>query len=71
MKNEFEKLGKDIKDSVKEGMHRGEAESERAKRATVGDVMTPGEKAESVAHEVSEDVKAGTDRVKRDLRDAT
>lgn len=69
--NEFEKLGKDIKDSVKEGMHRGEADSEREKRATFGDVMTPGEKTESVVNEVSEDAKAGVDRMKRKVRDAT
>ncbi len=68
MKNEVEKLGKNVKDTVTETLHRGEAESEREKRAEFGDVMTPGEKAGSVTHEVSEDVKANVDRMKRDVR---
>lgn len=71
MGNEFEKIGKNVKDTIKEGVHRGEADVEREKRAEFGDVMTPGEKAESVVHEVSEDAKAGVDRMKRDVRNAT
>jgi gas vesicle protein len=66
--SEVKKIGKNIKDSITEGIHRGEAEAEREKRATAGEVMTPGEKAESVVHEVSEDSKAGVDRLKRDVR---
>jgi hypothetical protein len=68
MSDELEKLGKNIKDTVTEGIHRGEAEGERAKRAEFGDVMTPGEKTESVVNEVAEDSKAGIDRIKRDVR---
>jgi hypothetical protein len=64
----IKKAGKNIKDTVTEGIHRGEAESEREKRATFGEVMTPGEKTESVVHEVSEESKAGIDRLKRDVR---
>ncbi len=64
----IKKIAKNIRDTVSEGVHRGEAESEREKRAVVGDVMTPGEKAESVVHEVSEESKAGVDRLKRDVR---
>lgn len=66
--SEIKKIGKNIKDTVSEAMHRGEAEAEREKRATVGDVMTPSEKAGSAVHEVSEDAKAGVDRLKRDVR---
>lgn len=65
------KAVKDAGDAVKEGVHRGSAESERAKRSTVGDVMTPGEKAGSMMHEVSEEAKAEYDRAKRNVRDAT
>jgi gas vesicle protein len=64
----IKKTVKNIKDTITEGMHRGEAMSEREKRATMGDVMTPGEKTESVVHEVAEDSKAGIDRLKRDVR---
>jgi hypothetical protein len=71
MDKEVEKLGKNVKDAVTEGIHRGEAEAEREKRATVGDVMTPGEKIESTVHEVTEDAKAEVDRLKRDVRNKT
>lgn len=66
--SEIKKIGKNIKDTVTESVHRGEAEAEREKRATMGDVMTPSEKAESSVHEVTEDAKAGIDRLKRDVR---
>lgn len=68
MANEVKKAVDNVKDTLKEGMHRGEAESEREKRAAFGEVMTPGEKTESVVHEVSEESKAGIDRLKRDVR---
>lgn len=68
---DLNKAVKDVGDAVKEGAHRGEAESERMKRSTVGDVMTPGEKAGSMAHEVSEEAKAEFDRAKRNVRDNT
>lgn len=66
--SEIKKIGKNVKDTITEGIHRGEADAEHEKRASFGDVMTPGEKTESVAHEVTEDAKAGVDRLKRDVR---
>lgn len=71
MANEIKKTVKDIGDAVKEGVHRGNADAERETRAEFGDVMTPGEKAKSAAREGSEEVKAGIDKTKRTLRDAT
>ena len=71
MANEIKKTVKDIGDAVKEGVHRGNADAERATRAEFGDVMTPGEKAGSMGREVSEETKAGVDRAKRKIRDAT
>lgn len=71
MSNELNKMVKNAGDAVKEGVHRGEAASEHEKRAEFGDVMTPGEKGESVANEIASDVKAGGDRLKRDVRNAT
>jgi hypothetical protein len=69
MSNELEKMAKNVRDTVKEGIHNGEADAEHERRTEMGDVMTGGEKAESVAHEVSEKAKAGVDRLKRDARD--
>lgn len=71
MGNEIKKTIKDLGDAVKEGVHRGNADAERVGRTEFGDVMTPGEKAGSVAREVSEETKAGIDKTKRTLRDAT
>ncbi|HZT11267.1 MAG TPA: hypothetical protein VFA29_00555 [Candidatus Baltobacteraceae bacterium] len=71
MGNEIKKTIDDVKDAVKEGIHRGNAAGERDTRAAFGDVMTPGEKASSVTREISEDAKAGVDKAKRTLRDAT
>ena len=69
MGNEIKDTVKDIRDAAKEGWHRGSAEAEHEKRAEFGDVMTPGEKAGSVVNETKENVKAGVDRTKREIRD--
>jgi hypothetical protein len=69
--SEIEKTVKDLRDTVKEGVHRGEAEGEHAKRTVAGDAMTPGEKAGSVANEAVSDTKAEIDKAKRSIRDAT
>ena len=71
MGNEVRKVVKDAGDAVKEGVHRADADIEHERRAEYGDVMTPGEKAESVGREVSSDVKAEGDRLKREIRDKT
>jgi hypothetical protein len=68
---DLNKAVKDVGDALKEGAHRGEAEGERMKRSTAGDVMTPGEKAGSIANEVSEEAKAEFDKAKRNVRDST
>ena len=69
MANEIKRTIDDIGDSVKEGIHRGKADAEHEKRTEFGDVMTPGEKVESVANEAGENVKAGVDKTKREIRD--
>lgn len=71
MSNEIKKTVKDLGDAVKEGVHEGKADAEHQTRAEYGDVMTPGEKAGSVAHEASEKAKAEIDHAKRKVRDAT
>jgi hypothetical protein len=71
MANEVKKAIDNAVDATKEAIHRGNADAEREKRAIYGDVMTPGEHAESIGHEASENVKAGIDKAKRKVRDAT
>lgn len=71
MANEVKKAVKDVRDAVKEGVHHGNADAERVTRTEFGDVMTPGEKAGSMAREVSEETKAGIDKAKRNIRDST
>jgi|GEM_PF-3130393 len=70
MANEVNRIVKDAGDAIKEGIHRGKADAEHDARTAMGDVMTPGEKAGSVAREVTEDTKAGIDRAKRNVRDS-
>ena len=69
MANEIKRTIDDIGDSVKEGIHRGKADAEHEKRAEFGDVMTPREKVDSVANEAGENIKAGVDKTKREIRD--
>ncbi|MBV8117731.1 MAG: hypothetical protein JOZ01_07115 [Candidatus Eremiobacteraeota bacterium] len=71
MANEFKKTVDDIGDRLKEGVHRTNADVEHDTRAAAGDEMTPGEKARSVGREVSEELKADADKVKRSARDLT
>ena len=71
MGHEIEKTVKNVRDAVKEGVHRGNAEAEHDSRTAFGDVMTPGEKAGSVAREVREDAKAAVDKTKREVREET
>jgi len=71
MANEIKKTIKNVRDAVKEGVHRGNADIEHENRQDSGDLMTPGEKAGSVGREVTENVKAGVDRAKRKAREST
>ena len=76
LKDAFEKAAdtvkhgaEDVKDWVSEAGHRGAAEGEQAKRDVAGDTLTPGEKAGSVLNQGKEDLLAGVDHAKRDVRD--
>jgi hypothetical protein len=59
----------DAKDWVSEAGHRGAAEGEQAKRDVAGDAMTPGEHIGSVLNQGKENLEAGVDHAKRDVRD--
>jgi hypothetical protein len=66
-----EKGIKNVKDTVHEAGHRGVAEGEKASRETAGDMMTPSEKASSVANQVKHTAQADYDAAKRNVRNNT
>ena len=70
LKDEFNKVVDNVKDTLHEGAHRSEADAERAKRDVAGDAMTPGEKAGSALNEAGHTVAAEFDATKRDVRNA-
>ncbi len=59
----------DVKDTMNEAVHRSNAEGEKAKRDLLGDEMTAGDKAKSVANQAKETVQAEYDAAKKDVRD--
>ena len=59
---------KNVRDTVNEASHRSEADAEKEKRREVGDVMTPGEKADSLLNEGKNRAQAEWDKTKRDVR---
>jgi hypothetical protein len=59
----------DVKDYVSEAGHRSAAAGEQAKRDAAGDTLTPGEQAGSVLNQGKENLEAGYDHAKRDVRD--
>ncbi|HEY8314741.1 MAG TPA: hypothetical protein VIG51_11305 [Candidatus Baltobacteraceae bacterium] len=59
---------KNVRDGVREESHKAQAEGERQRRAETGDTMTTGQKVESVGNEAKNEVQAGIDRAKRDVR---
>lgn len=61
----------DVKDRVHENEHRTAAEGEQARRDLLGDEMSPGEKAGSIADEAKNRAQAEVDAIKRELRDKT
>jgi hypothetical protein len=60
-----------IKDTVHEGQHRAAADSERVKRETLGNEMTPGEKIGSAVNEAKQRTQAEYDATKRGIRERT
>lgn len=71
LKDELNKTVDDVKDAVREGGHRSEAQVEQAKRDVAGDDMTASEKAASMANQAKNTVQADYDKTKRDVRDHT
>jgi prophage DNA circulation protein len=54
-----------IEDTANETKHRIAAETEKQKRETLGDALTPGEKAKSVLNETKNTVQANVDAAKK------
>ncbi|MDQ6825751.1 MAG: hypothetical protein M3Z14_00945 [Candidatus Eremiobacteraeota bacterium] len=70
IKDEFNKVVDNTKDTVKEGMHRSTADAEQERRRIDGDNMSFGDKAKSVANEGKHDLQADYDKTKKDVRNS-
>lgn len=68
MAHEVKKTVENVRDAIREGAHRANADAERGTRQEFGDLMSPGDKAKSMAREASEETRAEVDRAKRKLR---
>jgi hypothetical protein len=68
LKDEFNKVVDNVKDTASEAGHRSEAEGEQAKRDVAGDAMTPGEKLSSGVNQAKNTVQGDIDAAKRDVR---
>ena len=71
LREELKRFGDNVKDTVDEGRHRASAEAEREEREEDGDLLTPGERARSVAEETKHEVLADVDKAKRSVRNIT
>ena len=60
-----------VRDSANEAGHRGAAQAEQTKRDVAGDEMTAGEKLGSAFNQGKNEVQAGWDKTKRDVRSET
>jgi hypothetical protein len=60
-----------VKDATSETLHRGAAESEKARREVAGDTMTTKEKAGSMAEEAKDRIEGGIDHAKQAVRKNT
>jgi len=61
----------DVRDAAHEAKHRSTADLEKSKRETLGDELTPSEKAGSALNEAKNRAQAEIDAAKRHLRDKT
>ncbi|MBC5815041.1 MAG: hypothetical protein GIW97_00725 [Candidatus Eremiobacteraeota bacterium] len=59
-----------VRDGANEAGHRTEARAEQEKRNVAGDEMTAGDKAKSMVNQGKNEVQAGYDKTKRDVRDS-
>lgn len=70
IRKEANKQIDNVTDAASEAGHRGAAEAERLDREAEGDSMSLGDRAASYANEAKNNVQAGIDHAKRDVRNA-
>jgi hypothetical protein len=68
LKDDTAKAVENTKDLLSEGGHDVVANAEQAKRDLVGDELTPDEVAGSKLNQAKNEVQAGVDRAKREIR---
>ena len=68
LKDDTTKAVENTKDRLSEGGHDAVANAEQAKRDLVGDELTPGEVAGSKLNQAKNEIQAGVDRAKREIR---
>jgi hypothetical protein len=71
IKDELHKVIDNAADALSEAGHKLNANTEQATRDAAGDEMTAGEKAKSILNQGKEDVLAGVDHAKQDVRNNT
>jgi hypothetical protein len=71
LKEELVKTIDNAGDALSEAGHRVTAGTEKATREAAGDTMTPGDKLGSVVNEGKENLLAGVDKAKVDIRNKT
>ena len=70
LKDAFNKIVDNVKDTANEASHKSAAEGEQAKRDVAGDQMTVGENLGSMANQAKEELQGETSAAKRDTRNA-
>jgi F0F1-type ATP synthase membrane subunit b/b' len=68
LKDDTTKALENTKDRLSEGGHDAVANAEQAKRDLVGDELTPDEVAGSKLNQAKNEIQAGVDRAKREIR---
>ena len=71
IKDDLSKTVDNVKDAFDEAGHKATAQAEQTKRDVAGDDMTASEKAGSMANEAKNNVQAGLDHAKQDVRNNT
>jgi hypothetical protein len=68
LKDDVTKAVENTKDRLSEGGHDAVANAEQAKRDLAGDELTPDEVAGSKLNQAKNEIQAGVDRAKREIR---
>jgi hypothetical protein len=69
IKDDVANAAENVKDRLSEGKHDVVAHAEQAKRDIAGDDLTPDEVAGSQLNQAKNEIQAGVDRAKREIRE--